>query len=305
VKIKTPFIIAISLLITLMLLVYQRATGPSYPVRGSLLLKPSGARVEYRLIRSHETTKPAIITFVAHAQEGTLNPQLHYRPFPPLDDHWETVPMLMEREKNQIRFNSALPQGPAASKWNYFIDMGQPLERKGFSSSHSLVLRYRDPVPTWILLVHIVLIFMSFFFSTTTFLFFMVKRPSAICLHLSFFSFLLGAFIFGPLVQKHAFGSFWTGFPIGTDLTDNKVLISLVAWAAAWFYRERKPKLVVWAWIIMMLVFLIPHSWMGSQYNHKTGKMDHVFSKRMDLVYPRCCLFTSSQGSGSNLFSAG
>ncbi|MCK7482728.1 MAG: hypothetical protein M0C28_40615 [Candidatus Moduliflexus flocculans] len=43
----------------------------------------------------------------------------------------------------------------------------------------------------------------------------------------------LGGFVLGPLMQKFAFGVAWTGFPLGTDLTDNKTLIAFLAWIVA------------------------------------------------------------------------
>ena len=42
-----------------------------------------------------------------------------------------------------------------------------------------------------------------------------------------------GGFVLGPIVQHQAFGAYWTGIPFGFDLTDNKVLIALVAWGVA------------------------------------------------------------------------
>ena len=43
----------------------------------------------------------------------------------------------------------------------------------------------------------------------------------------------IGGMILGPVVQKFAFGEFWTGIPWGFDLTDNKTLIAMVAWGVA------------------------------------------------------------------------
>ena len=35
----------------------------------------------------------------------------------------------------------------------------------------------------------------------------------------------LGGMILGPIVQKYAFGAYWTGIPFGHDLTDAKNLV--------------------------------------------------------------------------------
>ena len=37
----------------------------------------------------------------------------------------------------------------------------------------------------------------------------------------------LGGIIMGPVIQKYAFGAFWTGWPFGHDLTDNKTLCGI------------------------------------------------------------------------------
>ncbi len=41
---------------------------------------------------------------------------------------------------------------------------------------------------------------------------------------------VLGGFLLGPIVQKYAFGAFWTGWPFGEDLTDNKTAVAVLAW---------------------------------------------------------------------------
>jgi hypothetical protein len=82
---------------------------------------------------------------------------------------------------------------------------------------------------------------------------------------------VLGGFIFGPLVQKYAFDEYWAGFPFGYDLTDNKTLIALIAWLAPAYYvfRNRKVKYSpLIAAIVMIGVFLIPHSVLGSELDY-------------------------------------
>ena len=79
---------------------------------------------------------------------------------------------------------------------------------------------------------------------------------------------VIGGLFLGPMVQKSAFGAYWTGWPNGSDLTDNKTLIAFLAWlpatvAAARGMRTRAA--VVLGWVVMMGVFLIPHSLRGSE----------------------------------------
>jgi hypothetical protein len=94
---------------------------------------------------------------------------------------------------------------------------------------------------------------------------------------LTFIFVIIGGFIFGPIVQKYAFGAFWTGFPFGHDLTDNKILIGFIGWLLALvaLYKFKNPKRwIVFASILMFIIFLIPHSLLGSEldYNELDSK---------------------------------
>jgi hypothetical protein len=86
----------------------------------------------------------------------------------------------------------------------------------------------------------------------------------------------IGGLLLGPIVQKHAFGAYWTGWPFGEDLTDNKTLAMWLAWviALAVLSRRREPRdrvarlVVAIAAVVMLAVYLVPHSLRGSQLNY-------------------------------------
>ncbi len=74
--------------------------------------------------------------------------------------------------------------------------------------------------------------------------------------------------ILGPIVQKYAFDAYWTGWPFGQDLTDNKTLAAFVLWVAAYFQVKFNPKKRGWviaAAVLLLAVYLIPHSMFGSE----------------------------------------
>jgi len=89
----------------------------------------------------------------------------------------------------------------------------------------------------------------------------------------------VGGMILGPFVQNYAFGEYWTGFPWGYDLTDNKTLIMWLAWIVACGALARAAKtdalglgrraVVVAAAIVMSVVYLIPHSLRGSELDYE------------------------------------
>ena len=89
-----------------------------------------------------------------------------------------------------------------------------------------------------------------------------------------------GGLVLGPIVQKYAFGAYWTGFPWGYDLTDNKLLIMWVVWLIACVWMGGKPRAdgknsaglgrfgVILASVVMVGVYLIPHSMQGSELDY-------------------------------------
>ncbi len=82
--------------------------------------------------------------------------------------------------------------------------------------------------------------------------------------------------ILGPIVQKYAFGAFWTGVPFGYDLTDNKTLIMWIVWAAVcglFVWKRMRSVLaervsVILVAVVMVVVYLIPHSLRGSELDY-------------------------------------
>jgi hypothetical protein len=81
-------------------------------------------------------------------------------------------------------------------------------------------------------------------------------------------------------VQKYAFGAYWTGFPLGGDLTDTKILFVFCFWLAAFFLRRRSRWWTIAATVLMVAVYLIPHSILGSELDYKTGKVETSKSLR-------------------------
>ena len=77
--------------------------------------------------------------------------------------------------------------------------------------------------------------------------------------------------IFGPIMQKYAFGEFWTGVPFGIDLTDNKTLIAVIGWIIALIAikKSSNPKgWIIFASVLMFIIYLIPHSVLGSELDY-------------------------------------
>lgn len=251
-------------------MVYQRVTGPTHPKR--VKYEINGQIKSNSLPRSGDSGTDCKIELndIPTDWEATL----YYRHYPTKED-WMKIPF----ETNESgKISSALPYQPAAGKLEYYIELKNPTDNKvvEISKSEPVAIRFKDPVPLWALIPHIILIFIAMLFSNLTgimalFSFDKFKYYGVLTI---IFLFVAG-FIFGPLVQKYAFGAFWTGFPFGFDLTDNKTLIAFVAWGIAVYFnrKEKRPLLSVLAAIVMIVVYSIPHSLRGSELNYETGKV--------------------------------
>jgi len=170
-----------------------------------------------------------------------------------------------------------LPPQPPAGKIEYQVQVSSGDDVLRIPGTEWTVIRFRGDVPAWLLVPHIAFIFAAMLLSSATGLMALagmdgLRKWTGWTLAL----FVIGGLVLGPLVQKFAFGAFWSGWPVGRDLTDNKVLISLVFWLLAWTANHRKAHRwpVILAALVMLAVFLIPHSRNGSQLDYTTGRVE-------------------------------
>ena len=253
-----------AVVITLASAVYQRMSGPTYPVRGSVTL--GGERVSFRLTRTHPGAgdQPIVLTVANTAITG----EVRWRRFP-TDDAWQTLPLVRTGET----LAAALPHQPVAGKLEYQVRLQRGDERAVFPGRPAIT-RFRNEVPAAVLIPHVLAMFLAMLFSTAAGLSALGRWPQArreagICIVLL----LVGGFILGPLMQWYGFGAWWTGVPLGWDLTDNKTLVAAAAWLCAAFQmRGGRPArtAIVLAALTTLVVFLIPHSAWGSEIKWDT-----------------------------------
>jgi len=252
----------LAFILTIASAIYQRKTGPTYPMSGEAEL--AGAEIRYRLLRSHDLgDQPVTITVTDADLRGTLS----YRRFNS-SDAWSNKELV--REQSQL--HSSLPHQPPAGKLEYYLTLQKAEQTLRIPPNGSIITRFKGPVPTTALLPHILFMFSAMLLSTRTGL-----AALAGSTRLRQYSqwtvvlLILGGMIFGPLVQKYAFGSYWTGFPFGYDLTDNKTLIALLSWLFAWWTTYKQPHRRGWvlaATIITLAIFMVPHSLFGSELRY-------------------------------------
>lgn len=259
---KKALLWLVAILVTMATLVYQRLTGPTYPKRGVTYFDQM--EIRYRLPRSHVSTSDCPISLVV-PDEAVLG-YVEYRPYRS-DVLWMRAMFIREGEK----VTAYVPPLPAAGKLEYRIVLfnNDKNIETAIPKYNLVVMRFRNPVPTAVLVLHVVTIFLGMLFSARTGLEALRhrSRPRALALLTTFFL-LVGGFVFGPILQKYAFGAWWTGFPVGRDLTDTKTLAASLLWVVALVIGRKERPVRGWflaASLLTLGVFLIPHSLLGSE----------------------------------------
>ncbi len=253
----------IAFIITITAAVYQRRTGPTYPVQGKADL--AGSVIHYRLARSHAGEEDHEVTVKVDNRDVVGSVQ--YKRYK-TDDPWTTLSML----RREDLLTAKLPHQPPAGKLVYKVILRHEEKEISLTGERPVIIRFRGDVPPFILIPHVIIMFLAMLFSNRAGLEALrpKKNPRKYALWTLALLFV-GGIILGSLVQKLAFGAFWTGFPLGYDLTDNKTLIALIGWLVAVIAgRGGKParSWVLGAAILLLGVYLIPHSVLGSELDY-------------------------------------
>lgn len=259
---KKFLFVLLSIVITLAFSVFQRMTGPTHTK--TLKVEISGAEYQLKLPRSGvQNDKPVEFANLPENTTATLS----WKRYPTEDPYTET-----EMVWHNDTLKGFLPAQPAAGKLQYFVT----INGKDYFRDEPLIIRFRNDVPAPVMIGHILLMFLAMFWACYTALL-ALANDSGYKRHLWITTvlFFVGGFIFGPLMQHYAFGVYWSGFPVGSDLTDTKTLVSLLFFVAALCtLRWRHNRIVtIVATVVMLVIFTIPHSMRGSEYNYQTGQV--------------------------------
>ncbi len=206
---------------------------------------------------------PVVVMTADAAVGGTVE----WRRFP-TNDAWAVLPMT----RNGATLEAAIPPEPAplmpmAGKLEYRVVLTKGDARVSFPA-RAAVARFKGDVPSWVLIPHVAAMFFGMLCSTRAAMAAAFGGDTRTWGYLTVALIVIGGFVLGPVVQKMAFGEYWTGIPWGYDLTDNKTLIAGGAWilAALRLRGGRQARLaVIAATVVTMVVFAIPHSVWGSQ----------------------------------------
>ncbi len=250
----------LAILITFAAAYYQRRTGPTYPIRGKA--EVNARKFFYRLERSHDSQSncPVRIRTDDPAVSGIVEWKRHG-----LDEPFVGTPMAFD----QGTLMAELPHQPPAGKLDYRVILIAGSGKLVLPEKGPAVIRFKGEVPYSILIPHILAMFIAMLLSNRAGLEIFNPKPRLKTLTYGTLGFLsMGGLILGPIVQKYAFGAYWTGWPFGIDLTDNKTFLALLGWVAAAIALRRAKRPEIWtaaASVVLLAVYMIPHSVLGSE----------------------------------------
>jgi hypothetical protein len=239
---------AAAVLVTLAATAWQRLSDPTRPVSGEAAVE--GRSVPWRLLTSGISGEPLRVEIAV--PEAVLTGTLRWRRFP-TGEPFDGISMLREDD----RLVALLPTQPPAVKVEYY-----------------LVLAARSGL---LLVPHVVILFLTMVLALRAGLGAAFVLPDTLRLSWATLGGLtLGGMILGPIVQKLAFDAFWTGWPLGDDLTEDKMLVAWLFWvvavvalrgarsAADRFARTT----TLAATVVTLAVFVVPHSLGGSPFDY-------------------------------------
>jgi hypothetical protein len=251
-----------AIIFTVVIAGYQRRTGPTYPMNVKKEIRQKIIKAD--LIRTYDGQDDAKV--VLYIADTSIQGRVQFRRFKSYDN-WTTAPMVRKGDS----LIASLPHQNIGGKVMYHITLVRGNEQVLLNDDPA-VLRYKGHVSMYVLLPHILIIFLAMLFSTITGIEAITKgKRTFLYTWITIITLFLGGLVLGPIVQKFTFGVYWAGWPFGHDLTDNKSVVAFLFWVIALIvqYRNREKKLwAIIASIVLLIVFLIPHSMLGSEIDY-------------------------------------
>lgn len=248
----------VAALLTLVLGFWQRVSGPTYPIYGRATL--GAAAFKYKLERTHAGPGDAVIVVTpgAPVAHGTLR----WRDHEPVGA-WSEVPLTSLSSKPGA-LAAPIPHHAAPQKVDYQVVLEDGGATVTLPPQGVATLRFRNDVPWWILIPHIIVMMGALLVAVRAFFEALRPQPKLDLLVLrALAATFIGGFPLGCAVSGYAFGQPWGGFPLGNDATDNKTLVAFVGWAVAAAAVRMKANGRAWtivAALLMFVVYLVPHS---------------------------------------------
>ena len=140
-----------AIIITLSSAIYQRMTGPTYPIRGNIKLE--NTEISFKLLRSETTDQGAPIRLMI--PDTSITGYVKYKRYRS-HDQWSQMPLLRSGDTLQ----AFLPKQPAAGKIMYFVYLNRKEVSLSLTKQEPVVLRYKGAVPAAVLIPHVFIMFL-------------------------------------------------------------------------------------------------------------------------------------------------
>lgn len=256
----------LTVIFTLGIAVYQRATGPTYPKTEKVEL--GNQTYKFKLLTTFGGELDAPVSLKVPANVKGVVKYRHFRS----QEEWKAL----EMKYNGESLKAFLPNQPPAGKLEYTVTLEYE-GQKYTVNEEPVVIRYKGTVPLIILIPHVILMFLAMLYSTRTGFEAIGKGHRTFkYTTVTLITLGIGGMILGPLVQLNAFGDLWTGWPFGGDWTDNKTLFAFTFWVIAFFVLRKNKNNRLWpiiAFVALLAIYLIPHSMGGSELDYESGKV--------------------------------
>lgn len=274
----------LAILITLIAIIYQRKTGPTYDKK--VEIEVNGANQELKLVRSIEIGSNGGVKL--NIEDKDLSAKLYYKRYLTQDAYTSVDFEYFEKTFDSFVMNkifgvseergwfAPLPDQPMAGKIQYYFELTDNSGKQAFMKEKPIVVRYKGAVPGSVLIPHIFFMFFAMLLGNLAGIMAVFKNTRyKYYTSVTLLTLFIGGMVLGPIVQWFAFGEAWAGIPFAWDLTDNKTLLAFIFWALAFFINRNKerPVYTIVASIVMLIVYSIPHSMYGSQLDPETGEI--------------------------------
>lgn len=243
----------VALAVTLAFAWWQRVSGPTYPETGVVTL--GGSTFRYRLEQTHGGEGDhGVVVPVRHTEiQGVLE-------WKRLDDAAWSSSIMTSRGGDLV---ASIPHQPIGGRVLYRVRLIHVGREVVLPRDGPALLRFRGHVPQWVLVPHILAMLLALLFATRAGLETLSPTPKLEALvSRTIAALFAGGIVLGCLLEWYAFGTPWRGFPVDTDVTDNKTLVALAVWivVALALRKGRHPKAwVALAAVVTLVVYFVPH----------------------------------------------
>jgi hypothetical protein len=267
----------IAVFLTVLVVVCARRFGPNKPYEVEVQSK-EGVVLSHRAERSHDGEGPAVIPLkvllngqaadqLAVTLEGRIKGETE----------WQTLAPARTEDKGE-GFDKAyifeVPHQPVTTRYFYRFKgtVGDSPFVLARDNGDPMMVKFKDPVPGWVLYPHVAAMFGGFFLLIWSALIALSLalsgKPTNAAAPMAWWSWIVlfvGGVPIGFAMNYYAFHVMWEAWPFGGDVTDNKTQVALAFWGiAALALSKGKGKkaglFAAFAALITLAIYLIPHS---------------------------------------------